>query len=141
MTSTKADASVVPSIKGIPWWAAVLLALILTTVGAYLDIGSQEGGLGRESIGMTFDILLCVGCGLAALLVRRASIFTAMVQPPLIAVFGVTIALLLSKYTIGIGAASVFVAIFPAMVVATAIGLVIGAIRLFSQPLRGTAHH
>uniref|UniRef100_UPI003D8FA662 DUF6542 domain-containing protein n=1 Tax=Gordonia sp. B7-2 TaxID=3420932 RepID=UPI003D8FA662 len=71
--------SVLPSVRGVPWWGAVLLATGLTALGAIIDayrIGDLGGG---------YKFLYLVGCVAAALAVRRRGLFTAAAQPPLVA--------------------------------------------------------
>ncbi len=63
----------------IPWWGAILLAVTFTAVGFAYDAGAGNGELG--AVFATFYVL---GCLLAVLLVQRAGLFTAMIQPPLI---------------------------------------------------------
>lgn len=137
-STAKAEASVVPSIKGLPWWAAVLVGLIPVIVGTFIDVASAAKPLGDATLSGGFRVLSVVGCVLAALVVRRRAIFTAMVQPPLVIMAGVTLALLISPDTnlSLISSASIYVATFPTMVTATAAAVVIGAARFFLQPLR-----
>ncbi|WP_338836310.1 DUF6542 domain-containing protein [Gordonia polyisoprenivorans] len=71
--------SVLPTVRGVPWWGAVLIATALTAVGAIMD-AKNHGNLGA-----VFNFCLLVGCCLAALAVRRRALFTAAAQPPLIA--------------------------------------------------------
>ncbi len=79
-----------PTVRGVPWWGAVLVALVPTVVGAVID------GSGQTEVGTVFRVLYFVGCVAAVLLVRRRSLFTAVTQPPLIA-FGVAVVFYLSK--------------------------------------------
>lgn len=121
-----------------PWWAAVLIGLIPAIIGAYIDISGTDGALAESTLAWTFRILSVAGCVIAVLAVRRGSIFTSMVQPPLVIIVGVTFALLISsnvQLSI-LSSATVYVATFPTMAVATGVALVLGAIRIFTQPLR-----
>ncbi|GAY17735.1 hypothetical protein MSZK_44610 [Mycobacterium sp. shizuoka-1] len=68
-----------PNLPGVPWWAAVLIAVIATTIGFAFDAGS-----GSKELGNVFAALYAVGCVAAVLAVRQSSIFTAVIQPPLI---------------------------------------------------------
>lgn len=68
-----------PTVRGVPWWGAVLIATALTAIGAIMD-AKNHGNLGA-----VFNFCLLVGCCLAALAVRRRALFTAAAQPPLIA--------------------------------------------------------
>lgn len=68
-----------PTVRGLPWWGAVLLATGLTALGAVIDATRNE------SLGATYNFFYLVGCVAAALAVRRRALFTAAAQPPLIA--------------------------------------------------------
>jgi hypothetical protein len=125
------DAAVVPGVRGWPWWAVVLLAAATTLLGAALD------GLTIDALGWGLRVGFVVGVALAALLVRRASLFTAMVQPPLIAVLGVVVGGMLFTSVSGLyGTALRVIATFPTMAVGTAAAVLIGVIRIVAQPLR-----
>ena len=60
-----------------PWWGAVLVAVVTTAVGITLDSGDKE-------LGGVFGSLYALGCVLAVLAVRHSGIFTAIIQPPMI---------------------------------------------------------
>lgn len=62
-----------------PWWAAVLIAVTSAAAGIAFDAGS-----GDRELTNVFAALYLLGCVAAVLAVRRAGIFTAVVQPPLI---------------------------------------------------------
>ncbi|MGV9857271.1 DUF6542 domain-containing protein [Gordonia sp. NPDC003425] len=74
--------SVLPSVRGLPWWGAVLVAAGVTAVGAAIDANAND------TLGAVFNFCYLLGCVVAALAVRRRALFTAAAQPPLIA-FGV----------------------------------------------------
>jgi hypothetical protein len=74
-----ANRSAHPNLPGVPWWGAVLIAVITTTIGIAFDAGS-----GNKDLGNVFAALYAVGCVAAVLAVRQSSIFTAVIQPPLI---------------------------------------------------------
>ena len=66
-----------PNIPGVPWWGAVLIAVVASLIGFALDSGGQElSGL--------FSAFFVFGCLAAVLAVRRSGVFTAVIQPPLI---------------------------------------------------------
>lgn len=69
--------SIVPTIPGVPWWAAVLIAVGATALGYLFDAGHKE-------LTHTFASLYIAGCVAAVLAVRQAAVFTAVIQPPLI---------------------------------------------------------
>jgi hypothetical protein len=70
--------SIVPSVPGVPWWAAVVVAVTGVAVGFAFDAGS-----GKE-LTSVFSGLYVLGCLAAVLAVQQAGIFTAVIQPPLI---------------------------------------------------------
>lgn len=74
-----ANRSAHPNLPGVPWWAAVLIAVIGTTIGFAFDAGS-----GNKELGNVFAAMYVLGCVAAVLAVRHSSIFTAVIQPPLI---------------------------------------------------------
>ncbi|GAA2066698.1 DUF6542 domain-containing protein [Williamsia deligens] len=76
--------SVVPTLRGVPWWGAVLIALVPAVVGALIDAG------GAGDLSTWFRVLYFIGCVAAVLAVRRKALFTAVTQPPLVA-FGVAL--------------------------------------------------
>ena len=126
-----ADASVVSSVRGWPSWAVIALALGCTLTGAAIDgltVGVLSWGL---RIGFYLGVLG------AALLVRRASIFTAMVQPPLVLVVGLVVGGMLFTNIGGLyGTALRIIATFPTMAMGTAAAVLIGLIRIVAQPVR-----
>lgn len=125
-----ADASVLISVRGVPSWGAVLIAVIFAVGGIALD-GALSGVLGWG-----FKACFLVGAVLAVLAVRRGSIFTAMVQPPLLLALAV---LLGSRYLNGQGLifnAFDVVKAFPTMAVCTGVVLLLGLVRIIAQPIR-----
>ena len=70
--------SIIPGIPGVPWWAAVVIAVTGVSVGFAFDAGS-----GKE-LTTVFSGLYVAGCVAALLAVRQSGIFTAVIQPPLI---------------------------------------------------------
>jgi hypothetical protein len=129
-TDRAEHASVLPQLPGIPWWGATVLALVLTLIGVLIDkAGSTEPAWGLR-------IGYFVGCGLAALAVRRRAVFTAMVQPPLVLVVILVPALKLMFGLTVYESAIKLVNAFPTMAIGTVIAVIIGVVRLFAQPLR-----
>jgi uncharacterized protein DUF6542 len=74
-----ADRSIHPDIPGVPWWAALLIAVTGTAIGYALDAGS-----GHKELTHVFAALYITGCVAAVVAVRQDGLFTAMIQPPLI---------------------------------------------------------
>lgn len=133
-TLQPADSSVLLSVRGVPSWGAVLIVLIFGIGGM---IAGHTGG--QYTIGFVFGLIFVAGVALATLAVRRGSLFTAMVQPPII----LTV-LVFSTFRMlgGVGtifSASKIVTSFPVMAIATGIALLLGLVRIIAQPLRGAA--
>ena len=129
---TVVNASAVPTIAGLKAWGAVLVAVVLTAAGATFD------GLVSGVITWGFKIGFVGGVCLAALLVRRGSIFTAMVQPPLIMVVIIFISLRLiadSSERMTITLIKVVDA-FPTMLIGTVLAVLLCVVRIFAQPIR-----
>lgn len=125
-----ANSSAFSSITGLRSWGAVLVAVVLTAVGATLD------GMISGVLTWGFRIGFVAGVCVAAVLVRRASIFTAMVQAPLVMVVVIFISLrLLATERMTITLIKVVNA-FPTMLIGTALALLICVIRIFAQPMR-----
>ena len=129
---TVVNASAVPTITGLRAWGAVLVAVVLTAAGATFD------GLVNGVITWGFKIGFVGGVCLAALLVRRGSIFTAMVQPPLVMVVIIFIALRMvakpnTRTTITL---IQVVDAFPTMLIGTVLAVLLCVVRIFAQPVR-----
>jgi hypothetical protein len=71
--------SIHPNIPGVPWWAALLIAITATAVGYAIDAGS-----GHKELTHVFAGFYITGCIVAVLAVRQEGVFTAIIQPPLI---------------------------------------------------------
>ena len=123
-------ASVLAAVRGVPWWAAVLIAFVLTLSGATLDFASNT------TLGLVGWISTIAGTVLSTLAVRRDSIFTPMVQPPLVVAAAMVLAhvFTVDHRVLGIGLS--LINAFPLMLVATAGALVLGGIRILAEPLR-----
>ena len=68
-----------PNIAGIPWWGAILTAVIAAAIGFAFDAGSGGGRLTA-----VFSALYVIGCLTAVLAVQQSNLFTAVIQPPLV---------------------------------------------------------
>ncbi|NKE57900.1 hypothetical protein FXN61_14075, partial [Lentzea sp. PSKA42] len=122
------------SFKGVPWWAAILCALVPAFIGAFIDINSSK------TVGWTFNAVFFVGALAGILLVQRRSLFAPMVQPPLI--LAATVPLLV-MFTGGVqkgGLASMAIGLgrplidsFPVMAVTTAVTVALGILRIVIQ--------
>jgi hypothetical protein len=69
----------IPTIAGVPSWGAVLIAVTFSAIGFAFDAGS-----GSKELTFAFAVAYAIGCIAAVVAVRQASIFTAVIQPPLI---------------------------------------------------------
>ena len=126
-----ADASVVTSFRGWPSWAVILLAVVLTLAGTAID------GFTSGVLAWGLRIGFYIGVIGAALIVRRASIFTAMVQPPLVLVFGIIVGGMLFTNSGGLYSTALkIISTFPTMAIGTAAAILLGLIRILAQPLR-----
>ncbi|WP_197505090.1 DUF6542 domain-containing protein [Mycobacterium sp. 1245499.0] len=78
-SSTVADGhrSILPNIPGVPWYAALLIAVTATAIGYGIDAGHKE-------LTHVFAGFYIAGCVAAVLAVRQDGIFTTIIQPPLI---------------------------------------------------------
>jgi hypothetical protein len=63
----------------VPWWGAILIAVVACAIGFAFDAGSS----GRN-LTSVFAVLYAMGCLTAVLAVRRSGLFTAVIQPPLL---------------------------------------------------------
>lgn len=121
--------------RGWPWWGAVLLALGLSIVGAFIDMKMSS------NLGKVFEGAYFVGCVGAVCLVRRRNLFGPMVQAPLILAVTVPVVVLLTKgLPTGSGTVSKLLALgvplvtgFPTMAITTGATVLIGGIRFLVQ--------
>ena len=132
------EASAFPSVRGLRWWAVLVLALVLTAGGVAADV------LRAGTLGFVFLAAYPAGCILAALLAQRRDLFVPMVQPPLLLAVSVPVAVAAtgSLPTSG-GLVSTALAVgaplingFPAMAITTAVCVLIGVVRMRAQPYR-----
>lgn len=128
------ECSLLSDRRGVPWWAAVWCALLLTAIGVFVDIERLN------RLGIVFQACYFLGCLLAVVVVQRKGLFGPMVQPPLIlavAVPGVVLAAG-SLPTGGVLATALSVGTplingFPTMAITTGLTLAIGTLRLITQ--------
>lgn len=121
--------------RGWPWWGAVLLALGLSIVGAFIDMKMSS------HLGKVFEGAYFVGCVGAVCLVRRRNLFGPMVQAPLILAVTVPVVVLLTAgLPSGSSTVSKLLALgvplvtgFPTMAITTGATVLIGGIRFLVQ--------
>ena len=118
---------------GLQSWGAVLIAVTATLAGFAIEAGSDNSELGN-----TFAACYALGCIAAVLLVRRSSIFTAVVQPPLLLFVAVPLAYFILHGSafgglkdIAINCGYPLIERFPLMLFTSAAVLLIGMIRWF----------
>jgi hypothetical protein len=125
---------IIGQFRGLPWWAAVLVAFGLTAIAAFVDMQRQD------TLGKIYQGAFAVGCIGAVCLVRRRSLFGPMVQPPL--VFAITavgaVALLSEKASGGgmkllLSVALPLTSNFPTMGITTALVVLIGLYRWWRE--------
>ena len=129
------DRPIIGQFRGLPWWAAVLLAFGLTAIAAFVDIQRQD------SLGRIYQGAFIVGCVGAICLVRRRSLFGPMVQPPLVfAITAVGVIALVSDKASGGGLMKLLVSValpltsnFPTMGITTGVVVLIGLFRWWRE--------
>lgn len=128
--------SALSTLRGIQWWAAVLLALAFTGIGVFADLERIN------RLGIIFQAAYFAGCVLAVLWVQRRGLFGPMVQPPLILALAVPGVVLAagggSGASGGLTAKALAVGTplingFPTMAITTGITVAIGLIRLAKE--------
>nr|WP_241385502.1 exosortase/archaeosortase family protein [Rhodococcus sp. CH91] len=124
--------SLVPTVPGVPWWAAVAIAAGTTLVGVLLD--SARG----NELTAAFTAFYVLGCVAAVVAVRYRGLFTAMAQPPLLLFVAVPIGqqFVSSESMSGLQDLALNIAYplvnrFPAMLLATVLALAVGGFRIY----------
>jgi hypothetical protein len=110
-------------------WQALLLLLAICAVGGLIDVMSGPNVRG------TFNVAIVVASLVAILAVRRSSMFTIVIAPPLVYVFASALRLVarggVSNRNAVIDEASNWLIYgFPAIAGATAVVLVVAGIRM-----------
>jgi len=125
--------SALPQYTGVPWWGAVLIAVIMTLAGLAVEAGS-----GHQELGSAFAIGYALGCVVAVLAVRQTGIFTAVIQPPLLLFVSVPLAYYLFHNSSFRGVKEVAITCgyplierFPLMLFTTSAVLLIGLLRWY----------
>lgn len=129
------DVSLLGDRSGVPWWAAVAIALGLAATGVFADLQRIN------RLGLVFQACYFVGCLLAIVLVERRGLFGPTVQPPLILAVAVPGVVLLAGGTpsgggltaTGLAVATPLINGFPTMAITTGVTVAVGAFRLVTQ--------
>ncbi|KOX12124.1 hypothetical protein ADK67_47490 [Saccharothrix sp. NRRL B-16348] len=129
------DRAMFGSFRGLPWWAAVLIAFVVAIVGTFVDVNSAT-----KTVGWVFAITFFVGCVGAVVFVERRSMFGPIVQPPLVLAIVVPILVVMTQgmpggglAAIGLGLGKPLIDGFPAMAITTACTVIIGIVRVATQ--------
>lgn len=116
--------------RGLPWWAALLLLIVVAGIGGYIDTSG-----GALQIQGGFNIGIVVASLIAILVVKRSHMFPIVIAPPIV----YTVAAVFSLYLHGglsnrgavIDAASNYLVYgFPAIAAASACVLIVGGVRM-----------
>ena len=116
--------------RGWPWWAAVVLALGLSVVGAVIDEKANA------DVATIFRAAYVIGCVAAVVVVRRRNLFGPMVQPPLILVVVVPVIAAVMDTKEGSKLLVVgpqLINNFPVMAITTGVTVVLGVVRYLVQ--------
>jgi hypothetical protein len=122
-----------PKERGVPWWAALLVLIVIATLGGVIDtVGSIQvrGG---------FNIGIVVASIVAILIVKRSNMFPIVISPPIVYSLAAVFQLYLrssglhDKKVVLDAAANYLVYGFPAIAAATAAVLIIAGIRLITR--------
>ncbi|MFE2756568.1 DUF6542 domain-containing protein [Actinosynnema sp. NPDC059335] len=129
------DRAMFGKFRGLPWWAAVLIAFVVAIVGTYVDVGSAA-----KTVGWVFAVTFFVGCVGAVVFVERRSMFGPVVQPPLILAIVVPVLVVFTQGMPDGGLASAGLTLgkplidgFPAMAITTACTVLLGIVRVTTQ--------
>lgn len=129
------DRALFGEFKGLPWWAAVLIAFVLAIIGTYIDVSSTK------TVGWIFTGMFFVGCVGAIVFVERRSMFGPVVQPPLILAIVVPLVVVVTQGMPSTGGLSSLALTlgrplingFPTMAVTTVCTVLIGVFRVLRQ--------
>lgn len=126
--------SALPAKRGVTWWAAIAIAVLTSLLGVLIDWARVD-----ELAGL-FSALYFLGCVGAVVAVQYRSLFTAMVQPPLLLFVGVPVSYYFITAGDGAGLRTrvvdlvlPLVTLFPLMLLTTAAVLIIGGIRVLGN--------
>ena len=131
------------SMRGLPAWTAVLLAVAISLTGVAID--SVRGDLGGG-----FTVGFFLGCVIAVLAVARRSVFVAGIQPPIIMALLVPLAYIVTGLGSGadlfsrtqiISIALPLATRFPLMITTTLIVIAIALVRGFVLEPKRTRPH
>jgi hypothetical protein len=116
--------------RGLPWWAALLLLILIAAIGGLIDT------LGSNQLRGGFNVGIVIASVVAILAVKRSHMFPVVIAPPIVysaaAIFQLYVRSsgLHDKKVVLDAAANYLVYGFPAIAAATAAVLIIAGVRL-----------
>jgi hypothetical protein len=119
--------------RGMPWWAALVLLIVIAAVGGIID------SVGSSQVNGGFNVGIVVASLVAILAVKRSHMFPIVIAPPIVysgaAVFQLYVRSsgLSDRKVVLDAAANYLVYGFPAIAAATAAVLIIAGIRLIAR--------
>ena len=119
--------------RGLPWWAALLVLIIIAGIGGLIDT------IGTTAARGGFNIGIVVASIVAVLVVRRSHMFPIVIAPPIVYTLAAVFQLYLrsgglhDKKVIYDAASNYLVYGFPAIAAATAAVLIIAGFRLITR--------
>ncbi|WP_253827931.1 DUF6542 domain-containing protein [Prauserella aidingensis] len=121
--------------RGLPWWGAVLLALVTAIAGAVLSTQVTDG------LGLPFQLIYVAGALAAVAAVRRRNLFGPMVQPPLVMAVVVPLVVLTGTslpesndmLADVLAVSTPLINNFPVMAIATALTVALGVFRIYRE--------
>jgi hypothetical protein len=119
--------------RGLPWWAALLVLIVIAAIGGIIDT------LGSSQIKGGFNIGIVIASIVAIIVVRRSHMFPIVIAPPIVysaaAIFQLYVRSsgLNDKKVVLDAAANYLVYGFPAIAASTAAVLIIAGVRLITR--------
>jgi hypothetical protein len=122
-----------PKERGLPWWAALLVLVVIAGIGGLIDTVGTTAARGGFNIGIVVASIVAV------LVVRRSHMFPIVIAPPIVYTLAAVFQLYLrsgglhDKKVIYDAASNYLVYGFPAIAAATAAVLIIAGFRLITR--------
>ncbi len=122
-----------PRERGLPWWAALLVLIVISGIGGLVDT------IGTTAARGGFNVGIVVASIVAMLVVRRSHMFPIVISPPIVYTLAAVFQLYLrssglhDKKVIYDAASNYLVYGFPAIACATAAVLIIAGFRLITR--------
>ncbi|WP_375487834.1 DUF6542 domain-containing protein [uncultured Jatrophihabitans sp.] len=122
-----------PNERGVPWWAALVVLIVIAGVGGLIDT------IGTTAARGGFNVGIVVASIVAVLIVRRSHMFPVVIAPPIVYTLAAVFQLYLrssglhDKKVVYDAASNYLVYGFPAIAAATAAVLIIAGFRLITR--------